>query len=386
MARLFSRTVVVGNQIIPFGLIERNGTHYATFTGPTGKYERKSTGQGRQDLADGVARKLVGEAYAPSGHAEGQTWEVIDANLDETLRGKAEDTVRNYRQALNLLRALVETNGPDDITFAKCEKFKSAYFATTYRRAKGEGATEYRRTSATFDNTLRHLRSLWSRHLNRRNANPWMNLQMIGGAKRKPTPDEPNVKAFVKWIQEERYPGWKLPSLFVRTKAFLACRLWDICSARSEDLKDGSLTLHERKQGESHTVEIAKDDPALYAELQAIAGPVYLWENYTEELRAHLKARNQRSRVVGKVFRPESLYEAMMKLFARWNKEHPDAKLRSHDLRRRGITIGLKSGETAEAMAARAGMTTQTMFKHYADLKKVLEGHDYSKVNAALSL
>lgn len=384
MARLFSRTVVVGNQIIPFGLIERNGTHYATFTGPTGKYERKSTGQGRQDLADGVARKLVGEAYAPSGHAEGQTWDVIDANLPETLRGKAEDTIRNYRQALNLLRSLVETNGPDDITFAKCEKFKSAYFATSYRRANGPDAIQYRRTSSTFDNTLRHLRSLWSKWLNRRNENPWMNLQMIGGAKRKPTPEEANVKAFVKWIETERYPGWKLPSLFVRTKAFLVCRLWDLCSARSEDLKNGSLTLRERKQGTEHTVKI--DDAALLAELQIIAGPTFLWENYTEELRAHLKARKQKSRVVGKVFRPESLYEAMMKLFARWNKEHPDAKLRSHDLRRRGITNGLKSGESAEAMAERAGMTPQTMFKYYADLKRAMEGHDYSKVNAALLL
>lgn len=380
---VYTNSATVGTRLVGYSLSKRNGVYQVNFDSPDGsKRLRKSTGMTREDLAFAAAPKIIAEAYEPSSARSFLTWDSIEANLEETLKGKSEDTVRNYRVAIRHLRKLVDTNGPDDITFQKCQEFQSKYFATPFVRAKGQNANKFMRKSSTFDTSLRHLRSLWNRWLNRRTRNPWMDLPMIGGTKRKDAPAKDTVLAFVKWVEETKYPGWKLPSLFIRTKAFLGCRLWDLCSAKSKDLKDGKLTLHDRKQGTPHTVAITNAD--LYRELQEIAGPTFLFEKYTVQLRAHLEATKQKVRVVNQSFTVESLYSFVSSLFTDWT-ETQGKKLTSHDLRRYAVTSGYDAGARAEELAKRIGMKAATLIKYYLDMDK-LKNSDMSKVDAALSI
>lgn len=68
-------------------------------------------------------------------------------------------------------------------------------------------------------------------------------------------------------------------------KTAIGCRLLELCTATTVDLRDGRLHL------ESESCKGRKDRqsklPAdLYEQLRAIAGPTFLWQRFPEGLRS----------------------------------------------------------------------------------------------------
>ena len=83
---------------------------------------------------------------------------------------------------------------------------------------------------------------------------------------------------------------WRLPILFLETKAAIGCRIGELSAALTCNLQNGRLyfTADTTKGREARACLLR---PALFQELQAIAGPTYVFERFSEELRAVHRAK-----------------------------------------------------------------------------------------------
>src|SRR5437660_1359205 len=127
--------------------------------------------------------------------------------------------------------------------------FKTKYAvgrAVRKKRLKpSEQAPAHKRRPETPDSQIRMLKAafMWFRKLGLVDANPFEKVEL-------PELDRHEVKyvrqedggEFFGWL-EERYPNWPMPRLFFSVKAATACRLEDVCSLRSNQLRDGRLVF-----------------------------------------------------------------------------------------------------------------------------------------------
>jgi integrase len=226
---------------------------------------------------------------------------------------------------------------------------------------------EYRPKSAnTVRNALRHLSSLWRKHfraLKLVTANPWADVPPPPVVRNTPrAPTDETIDEFFAYL-EQRYPGWDLIKHFVRAKAFIGCRTADLCGVLSDQLRDGRLHF-DADQTKTHTARSVPLPPDLYAALDRLKGPTYLWEAYAAGATTY---RRNQNKTTAKPFAPSLLYWGIGNIFAEFNRSRPGKpRLRPHDLRRLALTrAALAFG--ADVAAKAIGVDPQTARRYYID-------------------
>jgi integrase len=172
------------------------------------------------------------------------------------------------------------------------------------------------------------------------------------------------VDDFHKWLAE-RFGAWDLPAVFMRTKTQTGCRVQDLCSLRSSEVRDGTVTFgaDTTKGRKGRTTPVSPD---LFRALERIKGRRYVWEDYPKHLKKALKAKGWPSHQLIMTFDPDRMLDWVMTLFTDYNADRPDSpKLLSHMLRKRAFTLARVAGIDARDAAIAFGCNPDTMAKHY---------------------
>lgn len=376
----FSFILPDGKTRVGYGFKFRGDIYRVQFADPANpeKYLELSTGCRTENDAHIQAAKLVLKAYQPTMPANPRVtgWDEAVAELERT-PGLRPDSVRNYRTVINVLRSILpDVNGPFQITQEHAHRFKRLYLSGRTTRAKGEDAKKHARSATSCRTYLRSLRSLWNVHFKELGyvaTNPWLNVPYPDVPKKEVIiPTEDAFTYFTNWLMK-RYPDWPIPRLFVTVKAMAGCRTLDLCQVRSDQLRNGKLTFtkDQTKTKKARTVPLPAD---LYLELRAVAGPVYLWEAYTDGAKIHRPGRHMRE-----TFDPKTLYWAISNIFREYNEANPDRKVKPHDLRKRAITLTTLATQSVDATADAIGIDPQTARRYYNDATKAFNSDELLK-------
>jgi integrase len=272
--------------------------HYVRFKDVDGKYAKRCTNEAVKHRAIGEAHRIVLEAYrviAPT--SDTITWDHAKETLSKemTADGKRPRTIGGYLETLDKLISMFPlAKGPADVTARMAGDFKVRYgSAGKTSRKKGEGGVEGEaRAAKSLDSRVRTLKAVfsWFARLKIVDENPFEGVEQ-------PTMDRPvvkyvtraNIGSFFAWL-EQRYPGWAMPRLFFSVKALSGCRLRDVCSLRSKQLREGRLVFEaDLTKNRSERYVVLPED--VFAALDAYKGDRWLWERYPAELKA-ANARN----------------------------------------------------------------------------------------------
>jgi integrase len=144
-------------------------------------------------------------------------------------------------------------------------------------------------------------------------------------------------------------------------------RLLDLCQLRSDQLTGEVLTILP-VQDKTHRELAFPLPPDLAATLHQIKGPVYLWERYATESRTYNPGpANVRT------FAPATMYNAVKSIFKKYNDANPTARVKTHDLRKRAITVLALATQNVDQTADALGIDPQTARKHYLDASKAFD-------------
>jgi integrase len=189
---------------------------------------------------------------------------------------------------------------------------------------------------------------------------------------------EADVNHFFEWVDSK---GWEMMSAFLRVKALAGCRTADLCQLRSSqfDPIHGVLTI-DYTQDKTHRTRTIPLPAALATLLDRIKGPEYLWEDYTKSAKIHRPGRRNKDE-----FSPKTLFWAVLDLFEKYHKAHPTRPpIRSHDLRRRAITLTVAATQSVDAAAEALGIHPTTARRHYIDSKAAYDSTELLKRMAAV--
>jgi integrase len=371
---------------IGFGLLQREDSaiYSVQFLAPDGSgYVIRSTKEKSRPRAVSAAEGIVRDHYRPAEPAASRmTWDELLTELDRHLRadGARPATIRDYLDTIRQARNAADL--PSGLSVPAAQRWCNAYLAGTFSRKTGEGAKAYTRSPRTLHARVRKLKAMWGKYLVKRlkvaTANPWKEVDL-------PKLDQlpvrtltaGQVQTFFAWIKE-RWLGWELPTLFWEVKAVTGCRLGDLCSIPAWGLQDGKL-IFDATTTKARRQRVAVLPPDLFAALQRIAGPKYLWERYAVEVAGYLERRDVPTHRVNPVFDPQRLAWWAKDEIDDFNKAHPDdPKIKSHDFRKRAVTEAHRAGLDVDTAAAAVGMSPATARGYYLAI-------DQEKASAILS-
>jgi hypothetical protein len=377
MGRQFrSHVTLPDGRAIGYSLKKRAKWFRVKFIGPDGKWVERATRRNVKGDALDAAKEIIREAFLPppSPQVKNASWDAALEHLDSTPDLRPSSIV-GYRKALNALRReFPDLEGPADVTEEIAHRFKRQFQAGTYARGKADNAKRYKRSAETCKTWLRSLRSLWRKHFKPFKLvteNPWLEVTYPNSnrGKRVRVPSEEIVQAFFKWLHE-KYPAWELLRLFVTVKMLMGCRTFDLCKARTIELKGNTLTLSAEatKSREARTVELPED---VVADLRRLAGPTWLWERSVEETKQYRPSHRMRNRTE---YRPSTWKWQIENIFGEFSEGRPpDERLRPHDLRARAFTRVADKTQNVDQTARIMGVDPQTA-RHYIDAKKAIGG------------
>src|SRR5262249_15394357 len=172
------------------------------------------------------------------------------------------------------------------------------------------------------------------------------------------------VQHFCDWIAE-RFGEWPFPKLFLATKAYTGCRLMDLCSLRSAQLRDGRLVFPASvTKGRKERAVPLPDD--LFQALDAFKGKTWLWEAYVAGLKAALTAKKWPTHQLKDEFSPQRLYSWIETQFADYRTAFPDRPvLTTHMFRKRAFTQAWEAGIDARRASIAYGCNVDTLMKYY---------------------
>ena len=200
------------------------------------------------------------------------------------------------------------------------------------------------------------------------NTNPWAEVPRPLVPKTLPSaPTETDVKLFFDWVDAK---GWEMMSAFLRVKALAGCRTANLCQVKSGQFDSASSVLTiDHTQDKTHRTRVVPLPADLAGTLDRIKGPEYLWESYTQSAKVHRPGRRNKTE-----FDPKTLYWAVLDLFEKYQKAHPNRPpIRSHDLRRRAITLTVAATQSVDAAAEALGIHPTTARRHYLDSKAAFD-------------
>lgn len=189
----------------------------------------------------------------------------------------------------------------------------------------------------------------------------------IGTAPRYIDPEE--EQAFYDWLLK-RWGGWQLPVLFFRVKSLVGRRLLQLSSLPSDRLESDGRLFFSPRNVKNRRTDYARLPPALAAELQAIAGPTYLWERYAEELRAiHARRGTRNHGVLVKAFDPKRLKRWLQQQIADYCEENKDTPgfrpFTAHNFRDTAMTRAWDANISVDKASIAFGCNAEMMKKHY---------------------
>lgn len=160
----------------------------------------------------------------------------------------------------------------------------------------------------------------------------------------------------------------KIPSLFFTVKALTACRLEDICSLRSDQLRDGRIVFP-ASATKNRSERSAVLPEGVFKELVRYAGPMWLWEQYPAELRAPIRRKGNPCHRLNPEFAPRRLYLWVVALMQEYQKQ-TGKNLSSHDYRKAACTRAAEQDVHPKRAAVAFDVTPETMMKYYTATEK----------------
>ncbi len=157
-----------------------------------------------------------------------------------------------------------------------------------------------------------------------------------------------------------------MPHLFFAVKALTACRLGDICGLQSHQLQEGRLVF-EADQTKNRSERYAILPSAVYAELDAYKGAMYLWERYPAELRDYTKSASLHQVI-------EEFCQVRMAMWVRAvmrdYQNQTGRDLSSRDFRKAAFTRAAEADIHPKRAAVAFDVTAETMLKYYTATEK----------------
>lgn len=350
---------------VPFSLKQRprEPFYFVAFRSPDGRRLEKSTKATNHRHATDSAHQVIKDEYEPRpGYVASVRWDEATELLTKAMAaaGSRQRTVDDYLSTLRVLRRVYPSNmAPADITTSLAKQFKAEY-------ATGHSLWSVK-------SVLRKLTTIWSkwfcRELEIVGTNPWDDVTA-------PKPDkltprlltEPEVAAFFTWLSD-RWPCWRLPTLFFQVKGLVGCRITELCELRTSQLVGGRI-IFGANTTKSRKERRAMLPPALFAELSYLAGPTFVWEKYSVQLRAR-QTRACAAASVG-AYTPARLKRFLQNEISEYLKANPTvAPFSAHDFRRRAMTAAFLAGVSLDRASIAFGCNPTTMRAHYLALDEV---------------
>lgn len=370
MPRAYPYSHVAHGRLVGFNIKKRKNepTYFAYFRSLDGRRLERDTNSPRVTRALEIARAIIEREYEPAPeNPDRVTWDEAVERLEARFAtsGNRASTLDYYLKLIRLVRQLYPNTDPADISPSGAARWRDWMMTTPGRRKKLPSAHYVA-------GLLVGLNALWQKwlmdDLKIVSGNPWQEVAP-------PKTDKITVEyatdlqieQLYSWI-EERYGDWPFAKLFLTTKAFTGCRLMDLCSLKSAQLRDGRLIFPAglTKGRKDRKVPMAAD---LFAALDAIKGKTWLWENYLPGLKTALEAKGWPTHQLSAEFSPQRLYYWIETLFADYRKAFPDRpRLTSHMFRKRAFTRAWNAGIDVRKASIAYGCNVDTLMKHYVML------------------
>ena len=352
---------------VGFSFKVRNRVFRVVFRHPSeDKYVELSTGCTTKADAYSEAARLILTSY---GYNQGKdprniTWDAAAAELVKlpTLRPK---TLEGLLTAItNFRRMIPASKGPHDVTVTNAEQFHFKFSTTPYAKSAAEGAKTYVRSKTTVHTNVRMMKILWNQHFRQMGfvgrTNPWDEVAIGKLPKTSVSiPSEQTVTRYFKWIGE-RYPEWELIRLFFDVKALSGCRLMDLCKAKSRNLDVKGMTLtippEDDKTATERVVPLPLDTVTA---LDRLKGKEWLWEQYAADAKKWRWGTKSPD-----LFTPGLLANGVKNIAREFTKA-TGLKVKSHDFRRRAITLFAKATGSADAVQQTFNLNPATARKYY---------------------
>jgi integrase len=371
MPRSYPMAATINGKHVGFGLKKPgNEPTYAVFyRSVDGRRQKRDTKQTSIERAREAAVAILTEVHAPSNSAvETVSWDEALKRMKEkaAAEGRRGPTIDYYCKLIRRIRSFYSvTKGPADISESMAETWKKT-FATTLTRRKRLPSQH------TVFSLVRGYSALWQNWfvdgLGICPGNPWQDVEP-------PKTDKVEVRViedetlthFLDWL-DKRFSGWELPRLFIETKAVTGCRLMDLCAVESSQLRDGRLHFRP-EQTKGRKARSVLLPGSLYAKLEAMKGPKYLWESYPTGLIEAVRKMGCPVHRIKPDFVAKRLYHWVETLFIDYRDENPDRPLiHSHQLRKRAFTAAWKNNIDPRKAAIAYGCNVDTVMKHYVNL------------------
>jgi integrase len=371
MPRSYPNSHVAHGRHVGYSLKKRghDPCYYVYFRGTDGRRLERDTQRTAMVRAKESAHAIIEAEYAPSSdRLPVVSWDEATRLLEEKAAadGRRGPTVDYYRKLIRrICKFYSVTTGPADISPGMAEGWKKAFSAKATRRKKLP-------SPHTVVSLIKGFHSLWEtwfvEELGICPDNPWKDVAL-------PKTDKAEVRVigddtlehFLGWL-DERFSGWELPRLFIETKAVTGGRLMDLCGVESSQLRDGRLHFR-AEQTEGRKARSLPLPAELYARLEAIKGPKYLWESYPAGIKAAVKKLGCPTHRIKDDFVPRRLYHWIETLFIDYGEAYPDRPhIHSHQLRKRAFTAAWEHGIDPRKAAIAIGCNPDTVMKHYVRL------------------
>jgi len=350
---------------IRFSLLKRDDRprYFVCFRGPDGKRREISALERSRKRAQDAAVGIIRKEYAPPKKSDSLAWDdamqlavryMTANNLRATTIQQYEIAVRNFR------KVFPESNGPDDVTPAMAEQFKLKRL-------------EDKLSPRTVENDIGNLSIVFAKWFKGKlrlvESNPFEDVDPPRYDKATPryiAQDE--QQALFSWLTERW--KWRLPVLFLEVKATIGCRIGELSAALTANLRDGRLLFPaDATKGREERACLLPAN--LFDELRAIAGPTYVFERFSEELRAIYRAKGNRYAANAiKDFTPARVKRWIQDEAKTYFEKTKAARFKLHNFRGTAMSKARLAGVPEDDAAVAFDCTPETMRQHYLAFDK----------------
>ncbi len=353
---------------VRFSLQKRpgSGCYFVYFRDANDRRRELTTGERAKHAALDVAPEKIREDFAKAA-PEKLTWDsavtlMLEHMTAEKLRA---GTIQQYELAISALRKVFpDTRGPADITPAMAERFKVK--RSKEKRVKGDKEVEL--SPRTVEGNLKNLSiayNWWCKRCKVLTVNPFEEVTPPKYDKAPPRIVRTDEKqGLMEWLGK-RWPDWRLPVLFLEVKANIGCRIGELCQAGSDSLQGGKIYfLSDTTKGRRQRA--CKLPTAMYEELKALAGPAYVFEAFSDQLRAIYMQRGESHHAKAvKGYTPARLKRWIQDEVKLYFTLTGNDRFKLHNLRGTAMTRAREAGIPVDDAAVAFGCNPATMKQYY---------------------
>lgn len=345
---------------------KRDPYYLVSFPGPASKRVERTTKEENKRRATDSAVVIIKNEYDPGPVINTVSWDdairlMTDAMTAKNLRP---GTISDYKTNVgNLRKQFPKTEGPFAVTPLMAEEYKAV------RITAGKSVQ-------TVKNDLIALSVVygkwWKKVCKIVDLNPFAEVEPPKTDKRPPrilTPAEQT--AFLNWLSV-RWNGWRLPLLFLEIKGLVGCRITELASALSDGLKNSRIQF-EAETTKGRKQRSVKVPSAIFDELQAIKGPTYVFEAFSQQLRGvHIKRGKPNHARCVQGYLPRKLKNWIELEAGVYFKRNPEAtKFKLHNFRGTAMSKARTAGVSYDDASIAFGCHPETMRRHYISLDEV---------------